>query len=181
MIFDGEKGSYKEEDPSHPLNHYGRSKFAAEEAVRSICDNFVIARLNLVYGHGEATKKTFTDRILIANWSGKTYPVFKSQVRSPIALDVASRAIRELVEGNFNGVYHLGGKESLDRWNLALKLIAFLKIDSAIIQEAEIPPDLAEIYPHNTSFDITKTTNELKTDLLTIEEGFKLEYGKYLD
>ena len=181
MVFDGEKGDYKEDDQLNPKNHYGRSKSAAEEAIKGICENYVIARINLVYGHGEAVKKTFTERILIANWSNKSYPIYKGQVRSPISLDVTARAIRELAEGNFSGIYHLGGKESIDRWDFALKLLSYLKIDNSIVEESEIPNEYKEIYPMNTSFDITKVNTELKTDMLTIEEGIKLEYGRYMD
>jgi dTDP-4-dehydrorhamnose reductase len=181
MIFDGTKGNYTETDVPHPLNQYGRSKFAAEEAIKSICENYAIIRLNLVFGHGEAVKKTFTDRILIASWCSKPYPIFKGQVRSPISLDVASRVIREIAEGEFRGIFHLGGLESIDRWDFAIKLIAFLHIDPTISKESSVPEEFKEFYPLNTSFDITKARTELKTELLTIEEGLKLEYGKYMD
>jgi dTDP-4-dehydrorhamnose reductase len=181
MIFDGANGAYSENTPPLPINQYGRTKFAAEEAVKSISENYVIARLNLIYGHGEAKKKTFSDRILIANWSGKQYGIYKGQIRSPLALDVAARAIREMADGEFSGIYHLGGPESIDRWEFANKVIAFLRLDPNAIIEVEISPDLKEHFPLNTSFDIKKAQNDLKTELLPIDEGLKLEYGKYLD
>ena len=178
MVFNGEKGNYSEKDKPIPINHYGSSKFAAEEAIKEICENYVIARLNLVYGKGQALKKSFSDRILIANWSGKPYSVYKGQVRSPISLDVASRAIRELAEGDFSGTYHLGGKEAIDRWDFAMKMVALMKIEPTIIEEAEVPEEIADIYPINTSFSVEKAASELKTELLSIEEGLKLEYGR---
>ena len=180
MVFDGQKGGYNEEEALNPLNFYGKGKSLAEETVKSICENYVIARINLIYGHCESRKKTFSDRILIANWSGRPYTVYKGQVRSPISLDVASRAVRELAEGDFIGIYHLGGLESVDRWDLALKLISFLRLEPTIVEETIVPPELADIYPINTSYDTKKAATELKTELLTIEEGLKLEYGKYI-
>lgn len=181
MVFDGEKGGYKEDDAAEPKSVYGKSKILAEKAIQEICENYVIARINLIYGHGESKKKTFTDRILIANWSGKPYPVYKSQTRSPISLDVASRAVRELAEGEFKGIFHLGGDETVDRWELALKLLSLLKVDHSVIEEGEIPDEYKDIYPMNTSFDTTKVKNELKTEMLSVEEGLKLEYGRYLE
>ncbi len=180
MVFDGEKGDYSETDNPSPINHYGQTKFLAEKAIGEICENYAIARINLVYGHGEAVKKTITDRILIAKWSGKPYPVYMNQVRSPISLDVASRALRELAEGEYQGVVHLGGKEASDRWNFAVKLITFMKIDPTIIEEAELPEDISSIYPRNTSFNVERAATELKTDMLTLDEGLKLEYGSYM-
>ena len=181
MVFDGAKGNYSEEDSASPINQYGNSKYAAEESIKGIFENYVIARLNLVYGHGEAVKKSFTDSILIASWSGRSFPVFKGQIRTPIALDVASRAIRELAEGDFKGVYHLGGKETIDRWDFAVKLISFMKLDPSVIEDAELDDKQKEFYPVNTSFNTTKAETELKTELLTIDEGLRLEYHKYMD
>lgn len=178
MVFDGEKGGYTESDTSEPINYYGKTKFNSEKAIKEICENYAIARLNLVYGHGEAVKKSFTDRILIAKWSGKPYQVFKDQIRSPISLDVASRAIRELADSDFQGIIHLGGQEAIDRWSFALKFIGLLKIEPTIIEESEIPEEMAGLFPRDTSFNIEKTTSELKTEMLTIEEGLKLEYGR---
>ena len=41
----------REEDPPHPVSHYGRSKLAAEQAVRDRCrSEFVIVRPPAVYG-----------------------------------------------------------------------------------------------------------------------------------
>ncbi|MBC8204505.1 SDR family oxidoreductase [bacterium] len=178
MVFNGVKGNYSEDDEPHPINQYGKSKYSAEEAIKGICQNYVIARLNLVYGKGDAVKKSFTDELLIANWSGKSYPVFKDQVRSPISLNAATRAIRELAEGNFEGVYHLGGLEPINRLDFAKKFISMFHLVPEIIEEADVPEELQGIYPMNTSFDVSKAKGDLKTVLMTIEEGLDLEYGK---
>ena len=181
MVFDGSKGNYNEEDTPSPINQYGRSKFSAEEAVKSICENYVIARLNLVFGHGEAVKKTFTDRILIANWSQKPYSVYEGQTRTPISIEAASRAITELAVGEFTGIYNLGGAENIERWEFALKLVTALKMDHSVIEKTEIPEEFKGIYPADTSFDTSKAQADLKTNILTLDEGLKLEYGKYID
>ena len=50
-VFDGKKAApYVEGDPPHPLNVYGRSKLAGEEAIRAILDRHVILRTSWVYG-----------------------------------------------------------------------------------------------------------------------------------
>jgi dTDP-4-dehydrorhamnose reductase len=50
-VFDGRKGSpYREDDAVSPLNVYGRSKLAGEEAVRAACDAHVILRTSWVFG-----------------------------------------------------------------------------------------------------------------------------------
>ena len=50
-VFDGHKpGPYDEDDPASPLNAYGRSKLAGEEAVRDACPTAVVLRTSWVYG-----------------------------------------------------------------------------------------------------------------------------------
>jgi len=181
MVFDGGKGNYTEEDNPTPINVYGKSKAQAESAVKSVNQNSVIARLNLIYGHAEALKKTFSDRILIANWAQKTYGVYAGQVRSPLSLEIATRVIRELADGDQTGIYNIGGGEAIDRWDFALKLVTFIKLDPVVIEKAEIPMEMKDKYPVNTSFDISKAKKDLKTELFNTDEGLKLEYGKYME
>ena len=50
-VFDGTKnGPYTEEDSPNPLNVYGKTKLAGEEAIRSVDGNHLIFRTSWVYG-----------------------------------------------------------------------------------------------------------------------------------
>lgn len=50
-VFDGtKKEPYTEEDTPNPLNVYGRTKLAGEEAIRSVDGNYLIFRTSWVYG-----------------------------------------------------------------------------------------------------------------------------------
>jgi len=49
-VFDGEKeGSYVEDDPTHPLGVYGKSKCAGEEAIQAVGGQIYIFRTSWVY------------------------------------------------------------------------------------------------------------------------------------
>jgi dTDP-4-dehydrorhamnose reductase len=49
-VFDGEKeGAYQEDDPTHPLGVYGRSKCAGEEAIQEVGGKIYIFRTSWVY------------------------------------------------------------------------------------------------------------------------------------
>ena len=59
-VYDGLKhGHYVEDDPVSPINVYGASKLAGEEAVRQICAQHIILRTSWVFGvHGHNFVRT---------------------------------------------------------------------------------------------------------------------------
>ena len=49
-VFDGTKASaYDETDPTNPVNEYGRSKLAGEQAITAVGGDFLILRASWVY------------------------------------------------------------------------------------------------------------------------------------
>jgi len=53
-VFDGRQSYYQEIDRTNPLNVYGQSKLAGEEAIRENCDRLIL-RTSWVYGtHGKS-------------------------------------------------------------------------------------------------------------------------------
>jgi dTDP-4-dehydrorhamnose reductase len=52
-VFSGKKGHpYHEYDPPDPVNVYGRSKLAGEEAIKLLCRDHIILRTSWLYGSG---------------------------------------------------------------------------------------------------------------------------------
>lgn len=49
-VFDGERGTYREDETPSPTTHYGRTKWAAEQAVSRCNHTWSVIRTSLVYG-----------------------------------------------------------------------------------------------------------------------------------
>jgi dTDP-4-dehydrorhamnose reductase len=102
-VFDGSKTTpWTESDPVGPLSAYGRSKLAAEDAVRSLAPRWTIARCQSIYGAG---KKSFVDAILERAGRGEPLRVVTDQRVAPTwAQDLAgglARLLRSRAEGLF--------------------------------------------------------------------------------
>jgi dTDP-4-dehydrorhamnose reductase len=48
-VFDGEKGMYKENDPTNPIDYYGKTKLQGEKVVNGLRD-YIIVRPSVLYG-----------------------------------------------------------------------------------------------------------------------------------
>ena len=129
-VFDGKKGSpYVETDTPNPINVYGRSKLAGEQAVTKVEDVYLIFRTSWVYS---LHRKSFVTKVL--RWSRKkqTMRIVSDQIGSPtwarmlaeITAQVLAKASGDVVHWikDHKGIYHLAGRGAASRleWGQAI-------------------------------------------------------------
>lgn len=175
-VFDGDKGNYTEADPPAPVNHYGRSKMRAEQAVADRLEDLCIARLAIVmglrfYGQGNS----FLCRLTEALETGREVPVPAEEVRTPVDVVTAGRALLELAAHPFRGILHLAGNDPLSR-------LAFSRM---IAERLGYPPErvvaaaAADIpgrarRPRDASLDNSKAKATLRTPMRGVLDGLEL-------
>ena len=107
-VFEGDADRpYTEFDrPTGGRTVYGQSKFAGEEAVRSLCPNHVIARISWLYGAGGPS---FVHAMM--NLADGTRPVLKvvaDQHGNPTSTVAVARALGNILKRpNLCGTFHL--------------------------------------------------------------------------
>ncbi|MFQ6100839.1 MAG: dTDP-4-dehydrorhamnose reductase [Anaerolineae bacterium] len=106
-VFDGTATElYREWDPPHPINPYGRSKAAGEWFVCHLLTRFYIARTTWLYAPGGRNFSNPHRIIQLADERG-ALKVVTDEVGNPTyALDLAA-AIVALIQTDAYGVYHL--------------------------------------------------------------------------
>jgi len=92
---------YEPDDPIHPLNVYGASKAAGEEAVREPGGHWVIARSSWLFG---ASRACFPEKILAAADSQPELKVVSDQVGSPTYAPDLAMAIHQLMQADARGI-----------------------------------------------------------------------------
>ena len=115
-VFDGTKTEpYVEDDPPNPLNAYGRSKLAGEEAIRASGARHLIFRTGWIYG---ARGKNFLRTILRLAEEREELRVVADQFGAPtwsrLVAEVTAQILAQRIapggEGRFEdvqGTYHL--------------------------------------------------------------------------
>ncbi|MGH7256863.1 MAG: SDR family oxidoreductase, partial [Nitrospiraceae bacterium] len=117
QVFDGTQGGYIESDQVNPLNVYGQTKAEAEQVVLQNPAHSVI-RVALTAGSSPTRDRSFVEDMLRASVNGMRLTLFTDEFRCPLPAGVIARAIWELIEHDRPGLYHLGGKERLSRWEI---------------------------------------------------------------
>jgi dTDP-4-dehydrorhamnose reductase len=144
FVFDGSKGSpYAEEDPPHPLNVYGESKLAGEEAVRRFAGEHLIVRTAWLYGRVPAGRAqgNFVHTILGLAESGKELRVVTDQRGSPTWTVPLAGAIVALMRAGARGTYHAAGRGECSRYEWAAEILrlAGRKVSLVPATTAEFP------------------------------------------
>lgn len=139
-VFDGSKREpYVEDDPTGPLNAYGRSKEAGERAVRAECERHVIVRTAWVYSaHGVNFVKT-----MLRLAAGRdVVRVVDDQLGSPTSAPDISQAIFSIIamlgddKGAF-GTFHLTNSGSTTWHGFAARIFGALAVRGGHVPRLE--------------------------------------------
>ena len=176
FVFDGKSGSlYTEEDVPAPLNYYGVTKYQGEQAVASICRNYAVARVVVVYGkalpgqHGNVLQ-------LVKNRleAGQEIRVVSDQYRTPTWVADIADGVERLVHSDNSGIYHICGPEHLSIAEMAYRVADYFGLDRSLIRPVTTEEmQEATPRPRNSGLSIEKAKRELGYRPHTLEEGLR--------
>jgi dTDP-4-dehydrorhamnose reductase len=144
QVFDGSRDYYVETDLPYPRNEYGKQKTEAENRIMSIYPEAAIARISVLYGPSSQVAPSFLQEWLDA-WQ-KFFPVtaFHDEFRTFLSSASAVDGLFTLLNQDAAGIFHLGGANSLSRYDFALMArdifqLPVAPIESRSQQEVEMP------------------------------------------
>jgi len=154
LVFDGKKGDYIETDAVNPLSKYGEQKAEVENLVLKIYPKTAVCRMPLMIGDGGG--KGYLNTFLTKAKKGEQFKLFTDEFRSPLGGMSAAQGLLLAVE-NFKGIYHLGGKEKLSRFQLGEKIAqAFGISTSQLLPTKQSELRMAASRPADVSLNSTK-------------------------
>ena len=146
FVFDGRSGPYAEGDRPGPVNAYGRSKLAAENALRtSRLTEWAVARTTMVFGAPAGDDP----RLDVVRWlarelaAGRPVRVAADQVRTPTYDDDLADGVLRIVRYGRRGVFHVSGRESVSVLELARRVADAFGLDGSLVS----PATTAELHP----------------------------------
>lgn len=190
-IFDGLNPPYKEDSFPCPINYYGMLKVVGETTVRSICDDYAIARISGVYGVNMAIPTQIPDKpygfgslpnyFLDKFQAGRKVVEWTDHINikaNPTLASDAADAFMAIYTRSQKGVFHCSGCECITRIELAKKVAKIFGFDEGLIgvsfkDRADIGEWLGEdlLLPKETCLDTTGTEEKLGRKNLGVDEG----------
>ena len=178
MVFDGEKGNYRETDPVSPKSVYGRTKVASEELLERRCKNYVIARAALIYGRAVTGGSSFSMWLENRLKAGSPVSLYTDQFRTPVLVNNLTEALLELAENEYTGIIHLGGGNRLDRLTFGRQLCAAAGYDENLLRAGSMQDSQpAAPRPADVSLNTDNAASVLRTPLLSTTDGLRRMCG----
>ena len=176
FIFSGASGPLAEDAVPGPVNFYGESKLAAEQAVQASLGPWAIARTVLVYGvahdYGRTNLVLWVRDSLRA---GKSIKVVADQWRTPTLAEDLAQGCWLLARQAAQGIYHISGEEMLTPHAMALCVAEYFGLDAGLIERVDASTFTQPARrPARTGFLIQKAQYELGFRPHTFAEGIAL-------
>jgi dTDP-4-dehydrorhamnose reductase len=153
-VFDGVKGSpYTESDPPNPINIYGKSKQAGEQAIAQMDGNYLILRTSWVYS---LRRTNFVTNVLEWSRQQRTLRIVTDQIGNPTWARMLAETTALLLSKAGNdpmewirerkGIYHLAGSGFASRFEWARAILRFDPNREEQITQ-ELQPALTSDFP----------------------------------
>ena len=143
-VFDGRATTpYAEDAAPHPLSSYAISKYAGELLLRRHLDRAYIVRTSGLYGIRGSSNKgyTFIERILTQAREGRPIRVVTDITLSPSYTRHVAAAIRQIVETERYGTYHVTNSGFCTWHEFAVEILHQAGLDATVTPttSAEFP------------------------------------------
>ncbi len=143
-IFDGTSPPYRPDSKPNPINFYGSTKLAGEEAILKTCPDYCILRIPMLYGGdlfiGESSVTSIAAELerkeggSFDNWATR-YPTCTSDVAGVIT------QILEYRTGHpgFSGIFQWSGAEPYTKYEMALVMAEVMGIQADAVHPVNVP------------------------------------------
>lgn len=132
-VFDGVNGPYTEHATPNPVNYYGKTKLASENACVGGEINHAIIRTMWLYGEHRRGRPSFVTWLADALATGASPRVVTDEVGNPTFIDDVAYGIIKVIERDLTGVLNIAGPDLISRWDFALAVAAVYELDPATI------------------------------------------------
>ncbi len=133
-LFDGSAGPYGEDAPPSPVNEYGKTKLAGEQALGKADFPVTIIRTNVVFGGNTNTRASFVKWVVDSLRDGRQINIVADQWNNPAWTIGLSETICYFIREKTVGIYNYGSSNYLSRLDFAREIANVFDLDQELLQ-----------------------------------------------
>ncbi|WP_170833214.1 dTDP-4-dehydrorhamnose reductase family protein [Microbulbifer marinus] len=161
-VFDGSAPPYSADDEPNPINFYGRSKLAGEQAVLGNGDHWVL-RVPLLFGPVTYLRESGVTALLETVRDPQAVTLDDWAIRFPTSVEDVARVLEQCllktaVGAHLGGIYQWSGDTACTRYQLA-RVVAETYGLSADHLSGDPAPQYNEPRPYNCQLDKSRLTD----------------------
>jgi dTDP-4-dehydrorhamnose reductase len=131
-VFAGHGEWHTEDDPTGPVNVYGHSKLAGEQAVLASHPEALVVRTRL-YGWNAQPKLSLAEWFLAGFSRGERRPGFQDSWMNPLEATDFARFLLELARRDVHGILHVAGRECVTKASFGQRLAVAFGYDPGLV------------------------------------------------
>lgn len=133
-VFDGSNGPYTENSTPRPINYYGKTKLAAENACVGGEINLAIVRTMWLYGEQRKGKTSFVTWLVDTLSAGGRARVVADEIGNPTYQNDVAYGILRIIEKDVQGVINIAGPELMSRWKFAETIAEVYELNRELLE-----------------------------------------------
>lgn len=154
FVFSGRaEAPYREDDPAEPVNAYGRSKLAAEQATCKLASEHLVVRSAWLYGPGG---ESFVRTVCRRAAAGEPLRVVGDQVGCPTYTGDLAEALARLLAAEVRGTVHACGSGPTSWYDFARAIVERVAPGTAVERIASADLDRPAPRPAYSVLDCTR-------------------------
>lgn len=180
-VFDGQKGSYVETDPTHPLSVYAQSKLAGETAVQDAYPDALIARV-VFYGWSLSGQRSLSEFFFNHLQAGQPVKGFTDTLFCPLYVEDLAGILLAMLSKSLTGLFHVVSPEHLSKYDFGRRLASQFSLDASLIEPVRMA-DLKRDAPRSLNLTLNpgKAQSALGSDLPRVDAGLTAFHQRWLE
>jgi len=175
LVFDGQRGQYREDEQPQPTSAYGISKFEGERLARAELPEVAVCRSGGIYGKGSPLLRWLSDELN----AGRTVDCFADVFNSPTYVENLAEMLETIIDRRLSGIFHTAGRERVSRFEFFQTYARIFGLNQESLKPVAASPLESELLLQpDSSLSVAETANKLGVVFNSVGEGFaRLEAG----
>jgi dTDP-4-dehydrorhamnose reductase len=180
QVYSGTTYSKNTEKSANPINYYGQTKLWGENEALKI-QSSTILRTNFIGVNKIRDKNSLSDWIVKSLKKNKKIKTYSNIIFSPLHIKTLCKYISIVIGKKIYGVYNLGCKDSISKYNFSIMLCNNLRLNKKLIKKSVYNKSSSRAKrPLNMSLNIKKFEKNFNVKLPSIQNEIKLTVKDYL-